>query len=151
MLQVEQSFFTSALISEEVLVFDWTSRKGPLKERNREKQTIVATRISRGAFPAFVWTERGQLPREDLRILDGIVDFHDVPSFSDRFDVAGSDRAGIRARFDAGRRQRLALPDGLRVEGRGEWLIGSRVGALISTGDIEMRVEEMRAIAEAIR
>ena len=103
------------------------------------------------AFPPFVWAERGQLSREDLRFLDGNVDFHDVPSFSDRFDVAGRDRAGIRAVFDAPRRERLTLPDGLRVEGQGQWLIGYRLGALVSPGDVAASVDEMRAIAETMR
>lgn len=132
----DRNFFPRVLATGDWLVFDWVSRDGAVKERDREAQTVFAFRRGDGEWPRFVWQERGALPREDERRLGGIVAFEGVLAFSDRHAVVGPDAAAIRVVFDRERRAQLVLPDGLRVEAAGPWLAAFRPGELVEPTQI---------------
>lgn len=151
-----QNFFVRALTSDDLLVFDWVWREGPLKERNRESQTVVAIRLAEELSVApFVWVERGRLGREDLRRYGEPIDWPgESPGessggmrFSDDYQVVGRDRRGLRDLFTPEARDRFVLPRGLRVEGAGAWLIGWRPGERLEAAELPAIVDAMRKIA----
>lgn len=141
-----QNFFVRALESEDLLVFDWVRRDGRLKDRDREARTVIAIRMDDRELPAFVWVRRGRIEREEQRRLGESLDFGGALTFSDRYEVFGSDRAGLRALFSDALRPGLELPPGLHVEGAGSWVIGYRPGRVIPAEEIAARIDEMKQV-----
>ncbi|MCA9502499.1 MAG: hypothetical protein H6748_13660 [Spirochaetaceae bacterium] len=140
----DRSFFTHVMEGADAIVFDWTWRQGMLKLRRREVQTVVALQRSGAERPAFVWTERDAETTSLERALGEPISFPDAPGFGDRYALRGADRPALRARFEAAEPATLRLPEGVRVEGAGEWIAAWRPGR-------RLEPEEIRALLEALR
>lgn len=137
--------FSHLLEGETELICDWSTIH-PLEKRRRVRhQTLLAVRSEGAAWPPFRIVPSAT-PIPGLAGFAGsVVEFPDPVLFDQRFRVEAPDHDRILERLSSERRKGLVPPDGLVLEGGGEWLVAYRPRRRLAPQEL-MRLREQLAI-----
>ena len=142
--------FSHLLEGEAELICDWSTTH-PLEKRRRVRhQTLLAVRLDGAVWPSFRIVPRGTPVRGLGHSAGSVVGFPDPGPFDERFRVEAPDHDRILERLSAERRKGLEPPEGLVLEGGGDWLVAYRPGRRLAPQELTAVREQLAICADRL-